>query len=132
MSFKKNIVTGLLTIGVSMASIHGYAQALTIVNNTDQDSTSVINGGLCSTVFGSDGVTKAHSTNVVSDKLIALACVLNSSNCKADIYMTNNCSGPVIASAVFDTKTGMKSIDVTSDMYRFGIGAFDITIDGNA
>lgn len=131
MKYRKSIFASALSIGLSLIAAQSFAaQALTIVNNTNQDSTSKINGGLCSTVFGSDGVTKAHSTHVVSDKIVALACMGNSSNCKADIYMTNNCSGPVIATAVFDTNTGVKSIDVVSDIYKFGIGPFNITIDG--
>lgn len=131
MHYRKSILASALTIGLSFISMQAYAaQSLTIVNNTNQDSTSRINGGLCSTVFGADGVTKAHSTHVVGDKIIALACVGNSSNCKAEIYMTNNCSGPVVGTAVFDTNAGIKSIDVVSDIYKFGIEPFRITIDG--
>jgi hypothetical protein len=131
MIHRKSILASALAIGVSLISAQSFAaQSLTIMNNTNQDSTSRINGGLCSTVFGSDGVTKAHSTHVVDSKLVALACMGNSSNCKAEIYMTNNCSGSVVGTAIFDTNTGIKSIDVTSDTYKFGIEPFKITIDG--
>lgn len=131
MHYRKSILASALTIGLSLISMQSYAaQSLTIVNNTNQDSTSKINGGLCSTVFGSDGVTKAHSTHVVSDKLVALACMGNSSNCKAEIYMTNNCSGPVVGTAIFDTNTGIKSMDVVSAIYKFSIEPFRITING--
>lgn len=131
MSFKKTIISSLLTIGIAAISMQANAgQSLTIVNHTNQDSTSIINNGLCSTAFGSDGVTSAQTTHVINDKLIALACFANSSNCKADIYMTNNCSGPIVATAIFDTKTGMKSISVFGDTYAFIMGAFDLTING--
>lgn len=128
MSISKKIINCIATTCLVTATTT-YAGSLTINNNTDFDSTSKINDGLCSTVFGSDGVTKAHSTHIISDKLISLACVLNSSNCKATIFMTNDCSGPIIANIILDTKTGIKNIDVLSSQFKFTAGTNEVSVD---
>lgn len=129
MLLKKSVCLIGLSIGLCLSAAPVFAQALTIVNNSNSPSTSIINNGICSSQLGSDGVTQPHTTHVVNDKIIALACFANPSNCKADVYMTNNCSGPLVATAVFDTKNGMKSIKNFSDKYKFTIGAFNIIID---
>lgn len=109
-----------------------FAGDLTLVNNTNQDSTSVINNGVCSTILGSTGITKAHSTNVVPESKINLACILNRSNCKADVYMTNNCTGKVVATVVMDTKKGIKSVDIKDKSYQIDAKDFRVELNGGA
>lgn len=122
----------MLVSFIAACSMPLIAQAadLTIVNNTNRDSTSVINNGACSTILGEHGITRAHSTNVVPSMTVAFACLMNRSNCRADVYMTNNCSGPVVATAFFDVKTGIKSVTMYDNSYAVSGGGFGITITG--
>lgn len=126
---KKSIAMIGLSVGLSVCSLSGYAQSLTIVNNTDLQSTSIINNGICSSQLGNDGITQPHSTHVINDKIIALACFGNTNNCRADVYMTNNCSGSLIATVTFDTKIGIKAIKNYSAKYNFTNDAFNIIIN---
>lgn len=123
---KKIMAFGLL--GFGLVSTAFAASDLTIVNNTNNDSTSIINNGICSNTL-SGGVTKAHSTNVVKKTVIGLACLGHASNCKADVYMTNNCSGNKVASVVFDTGSGIKSITMNSNNFHISGSGFRIQLD---
>lgn len=130
MSIKK-IITIIITAG--MTSLPLAAQAgLTIVNNTSKDSTSIINDGMCSNSL-SGGVTKAHSTNKVSDIVIGIACLGHSSNCKADVYMSNDCSGDKVSTVMFDTKKGIYNIEnVDETRYKVSGSGFTVKLDGGS
>jgi hypothetical protein len=123
----------LLAIALA-APLSAMAGALTIVNNTDQDSTSVINSGACSDILGDSGVTRAHTTNVVPENLVAKACIFNKVNCKAEIHMTSDCTGPVIATVVFDVKQGIKNIQPspTPEGYVVSGSGFTAVLDTGA
>jgi|SRR3990167_2091461 len=95
--------------------------SLTIDNQTDYYSTAKLNGAACSTILGDTGITKPHSVNTVSDLNVGIGCIMNKKNCKAELYMTNNCSGNVVAIIMFDTSKGIKSID------NKGIDGFSIS-----
>lgn len=126
---KLSVLAAIAGMAFPLAALAG--NDLTIVNNTNQDSTTVINGGLCSsTVLGSGGVTKAHSTNVVTAFKLALACISNKDNCSADIYMTNNCTGPKVGNVIFSTTTGIKSFNVYDATYVMAGAGFQAKIDG--
>lgn len=103
---------------------------LTITNNTNLDSTSIINRGLCSATLPTGGVTKAHTTNVISSFNLGLACVRDQRNCKADVYMTNNCTGPIIATVILDTKTGIKSVEMKDENYTITADKFKVVLSG--
>lgn len=128
-NFKKMILSGLCLISLSVP-FSLQAANLTIKNETNRDSTSIINHGACSTILGSSGVTKAHTTNVVSESTLLKACFLNRTNCQADVYMSNNCSGQKVATAIFDVYTGLKSVQVFDSSYTFDGNAFSIIISG--
>jgi len=123
--FKSIIAVG--TICLSSLALAG--QPLTIHDNTDFPSTTIANNGPCSSIL-SDGVTQAHTTNVVSEKSIKAACILNKENCDARVYLSNNCSGAFIAHVVFSINTGIKKIDneAGSDYCIKGSG-FDVILD---
>ena len=128
MLFKKTSI--ILTLSFSFISF-AYAD-LKITNNTNTPATSVINNGSCSDNLPNGyGVTQPHSTNAVPDWIIKLACLMHTKDCKAEVHMTNNCSGPVIASVIFDTKKGVQSIQNKDvDGYVVSGSGFDINIDG--
>ena len=108
-----------VAIGVSAISIVAYAQDLTIVNNTSQFSTSKINSSpFCSSMFGDWGITKPKSTNVIKDIHLKQACAFHKTDCKANIYMSKNCSGEVIGTVVFDVNKGTQSFNVINNKYE--------------
>jgi len=127
---KKNIayVVALLAMGTMVNAAQ--AADLTISNQTQHDSTCVINDGACSTILGESGVTHPHQTNVISSNKIKFACLLNRSNCKADVYMTANCTGPKIATVIFDTNSGIKTTTMYDNSYAINHEAFTITLSG--
>jgi hypothetical protein len=97
------------------------AAGLTIDNKTDFDSTSVLNNGACSTILGADGITKAHTKKTVASSRVRLACLGHWSNCKAVVYMTNNCTGPAVATVYFDVNTGIKKDTLVNHSDKFSI-----------
>ena len=110
-------------------------EALRITNNTNLDSTSKINGGSCSSsVLGESGITRAHSTNEVSNIKLRVACALNRENCVADVYMTTVCekSGqPKVATVVFSVNSGIKSVVMNTEIdnpYVITYSGFTTTI----
>jgi len=109
-----------------------FGPSLFVTNNTKFDSTSIINDGLCSSkVLGpKSGVTKAgEQRHEVTGGQLALACFKNHQNCKADIYMTDNCTGKKISSVVFSTSTGIKSFTTDDPSYRLTASGFFAQID---
>jgi hypothetical protein len=101
---------------------------LSITNNTDLPSTSIINGGLCSNILpGGAGITQPHSTNVVPQAIMNAACWVNRDNCTADIYLTDNCTGDKEGRVVISTTSGIKSITVDGKYSLKGSG-FNITL----
>jgi hypothetical protein len=131
MTMKKKVLTSLVIVSVSMPLL-AMAADLTIINNTNQDSTSIINGGPCSNILGASGVTRAHTTTVVPEYVIKRACIFNKSNCQADVHMTDNCSGPTIAKVVFDVNSGIKSVTPvnTSLGYSVSGNSYAASING--
>lgn len=114
-------------------SMLAYAD-LTITNNSSEDSTSVINGNKCSSiVLGEKGITRAHSTNVVDNRAIVMACITSPFNCKADVYMTANCTGEKIATAYLHTKNGIDHVEMSSNKYSIVApkGSWNITLNPN-
>lgn len=129
MSIRKTV----FLIAASLCSIiplQASAGDLVVNNRTDFDSTSIINNGACSDKLGSVGISRAHTEhNVVPDAKVRFACKINTKNCKAEVKITNNCSGPTIATVFFDVDGGIKQPVTTSDP-RFDIigSGFEITL----
>jgi hypothetical protein len=111
-----------LLMSTSLLALPITARAdLTIVNNTDQDSTSIVNGGACSTILGEIGITRAHSSNTLDYIIMRIACGMHPNDCVADVYMTDNCSGPKVATVTMDINKGISTIQET--------GAYSLTQD---
>jgi hypothetical protein len=129
MSVKKMLSIGLLAISFSTAS-HA---VLNIMNNSNKDSTAIINGGMCSSAaLGDSGITKAHSPNTISDFVIWYTCRATPHDCKADVYMTKDCyasGASKVATVVFDTQIGIKSISSFSDEFIVSGSAFSMQIN---
>lgn len=123
----KSIFTSLIALGFTFPII-AQGGDLSIINNTNYDSTSIINEGACSTLLGEIGTTRAHNSNVIPEYVVNMACLLNQKNCRADVYLTNNCTGPVIATVFLDTKTGVKSWTVNDATYHIEASGFSISL----
>lgn len=118
MSFKKNLIKTLIVITASALPLVAQADKLTIVNDTNRDSTSIINGGSCSQdVLQEGGVTRRHATNTVSATNVFLACRRDPANCQADVYMQEHCKGPKIGTVIMDTSKGIKSVTMIDNSY---------------
>lgn len=131
MSLKKTVLSSLLITGLTLP-LFAQANDLTITNNTDQDSTSKINQGLCSKdILGPNGITYKHSTRVIKNVQIKVACMAKPEDCKADVYMTNNCTGSVITTIDFSVTKGIKGHTPVVNGYRLTVeNPFKVTLDG--
>jgi hypothetical protein len=102
---------------------------LTIVNNTDFDSTCVVNDGMCSNELGDQGITHAHTSNLIEQIQLYIACGISTSNCKADVYMTPDCSGPVVGTVILDINEGITQVTDTGPYKLTATNPFEIHID---
>ena len=128
-------MTTLLAACCSLATLamaKPAASDLTIHNNTDFASTSKSNHGGCSYKLA-HGITEPHTTNTVDKTTVGLACMASPTDCVTDIYITRDCSGPIIATITFDTQTGIKGTPTSNDpRFNFTVdpnNRFAITID---
>src|SRR3990167_7035514 len=112
MFIKKLLATSLMTLGITLP-FSAIAGDLHLWNYVNLPSTTLINDMACSSILGEKGKTKPCEKNHVVDDatLRNKACFFNIHDCKADLYMTNDClsSGkPKIATVYFDVDTGLK------------------------
>jgi len=134
MLVKKSIITSLLAISVTSLPVLAQAGDLDVSNNTDEYSTTyILNpiGKVCSsTALGDDGITKPRQQNhIISEGKLNLACFADKTNCVAEVYMTNDCSGDKVATVTFDTSTGVKSISMSSNKYVISGSGFKLQMD---
>ena len=119
---KKIFTTGILMLSAALPFTL-QAQTLHLENHTDQDSTTFINGK-CSTYYlGKAGVTPKHGDRNVPEWQVKLACRASDPNpCKGDVYMTNNCTGPIVAHGEFSPDKGVNNLVVlTPDKYKINV-----------
>lgn len=131
MSIRKILAVASATFLVALP-IHAEAGDLVLNNRTDYDSTSIINNGACSTILGEAGIARAHTEgNTVPDKKIRFACILNRHNCRADVYLTANCTGSKIFTVFFDVDSGIKTGEtiVYDSKYNLVGSGFNMTIE---
>lgn len=132
MQIQKKYLASLLIIGTINLPLSTYAGNLIVSNNTNQDSTSIINHGACSnTLPGGIGITHAHQTNSVPETILKLACLTNTTNCQADVYMTSNCTGPAIGTVTLNVSTGITGVyNIPGSGYVINGGGFNIQVSG--
>jgi hypothetical protein len=87
-----------------------------VTNNTDLNSTGIINGGFCSSNFGEQGIIKAHSSITIYKSQLQLACGTNTQACTTDLYMSNDCSGPKVGTITLNIDEGVTKVEATSDL----------------
>ena len=115
-----------------VASALSIGNSLTIRNHTNHDSTSIINDGRCSVdVLHEGGVTRKHTDKTIPAAALLAACLGHFSDCKADVYMTDNCTGAKVAVVHFSIYTGIIQPIVTLDPSYIMTGTgFEAQIDG--
>ncbi len=131
MSIRKSICVIAASI-ISILPFQVNAQNLIINNRTDFDSTSIINNGLCSSALGEVGISRAHTeNNVVPESKLKFACKFNPKNCRADVYLTANCTGSKVATVLFDLDQGIKGASVYDSRYEISGTGYVITMSQN-
>lgn len=146
MFVKKTLVT-LVALGLSVP-VFAIPSTLHIQNNTKRDSTTITNGGACSSALGEVGITRSGKGNDVPIEKVGQACsasIIKKTDCKADVYMTDKCnivdrSAKPIGTVYFDIqkKDGkyygeglVQSKTVIHDSsYSVGGKGFDLSING--
>ncbi len=127
---KLSVVLSALALPMS-----ALADSLTIVNNTNAYITSTVNpgtsGSLCSSSMpGGYGITPPHSTKSIPSLAVVAACGFSHQHdCKADIHLSNDCSGPAIGRAMFDTSKGILEAGSNDTNYHITYSGFTATID---
>lgn len=110
MDYKQLLTNSMVVIGLGCFTSVAFAKELKIINNTNEASTCRTAKGCSTDLLGMVGITPAHDNRTYSDAKIRIACKDQLENCVADVYMTNNCTGPVVASAAFALHSGLISI----------------------
>jgi hypothetical protein len=104
MLVKKTLMTGMLMLSASLPLM---ANALTIENKSQFDSASEINGGWCTSFWGSLGITKAGTSNTIDPGFVNMLCAANMNNCTAVVYPNTSCTpGTAIGIVHFSTTAG--------------------------
>ena len=121
----KKILFGVLLSTLAFSACADGVHDLDLVNNTNQDSTAIINGGACSTSLPNGyGITKAHSSNHIPGRIVKGACGRDrQENCSAKVYMTNHChlnGEKEVADAEFNVNTGDVKITMTEEGKKQG------------
>lgn len=127
MYFKKTIAISIAFIAIGLSlNAEASGPSLRIVNNTNNASTikvKMIDGSnevlVCSNQFGAlpnDGVLPPHSYTDLTNVDISLACTLSNPNaCPLDIYLTKDCTGPVIGKIILNVTTGIQQFSTTQE-----------------
>lgn len=121
-------LTSALAILACSLSFTAHAK-LVVTNKTQFDSTTKT--FLCSTALGEAGVTHPGQTNTLTDAQVKSACLFSQQNCVADVFLTNNCSGPSIATVTMDIKSGIKSVEMKDNNYQIDYsnnGDYDFSV----
>lgn len=135
MLYKQLVTKSMIAMGLSCLSTLALASAtLEIVNNTDEPSTCVTYGsGKCSaTVLPKDGITPPHGKKTFGDGQLRIACYPNLNKCTAEIHMTDDCTGLVVATAEYNTGAkGQKAGIVSFTTMPGGKYVIDAPIGGS-
>lgn len=116
----------------ALLSLSTQAAELTTTNNTDFDSTVKVTSGRFHPCAGSIGeYTPAHGERVTPWGQVRGLCLSSGDNCTADIYMTKDCSGPVIGVASMDLSHQKITMLVSLDpRYNFHLeGSTHVVLD---
>lgn len=131
-------VLSLLGISIGSFSLLAFADTLNVasdllfINNTDKFVTSKLNDGICSSKIPGGSPTSPHTQKKVPAWQVELGCTGHAEACKADVYITKDCTGQNIGTVVLNTKTNQViSINMHSTSYNISKSGFSFTLDPN-
>lgn len=127
----KKITTIILSTACAFAAGSALADAntLTVVNNSESDSTMMINNKCTSDILGERGITRSHQSNSYIAPLVKLACG-PSQPCSATLYASYDCTGDDIGTGEIDTTSLLiKQISSQPGHDVEGVGTSTITIN---
>lgn len=107
-----------LSFGIAPLAAHA---DFTIYNNTNYPATASVATSPCSNAAGERGIIQPHGNVVVPDWAAGLYCTLD---CKAQVYMSRNCSGRSAATVIGNTRVGVKKVE------NHNINGFSVTANG--
>lgn len=81
---------------------------VSIANNTNAAATALTTTSPCSSAAGDQGVIKPHSNVVVPQWVVGLYCAFG---CDINVYISNNCGGPKIATIHATADRGVTNIN---------------------
>ncbi len=133
----KPVLISMISASITLIASNVQAQSLYTHNITNADATCIINDGFCSTdILHEKGITHPGAVNETSRESLLRACIGNKTDCKADIYMTNNCDktgASKIATVKFDVlNEGFKSVEMFDNNYKIEGQGFDLFISGGS
>lgn len=125
MSLKKHFAVSFTALLLSAPFVAFAGIDLTINNQTNFDSASAVNGGLCSTKLPfKNNFTPRGQSNVISAISLSVACGRNRTSCSAVIYANKDCAQPAdpngvgaIGTAVINLDTGVQRVDITDKRF---------------
>ena len=112
MKIRRLIARRLAVLLVGFIPLAPFADNLEIWDDTDYNATFRVNQGDCSAVvLGKDGLTKAKSWSNVDMGAVISLCDKNQDKCSVDIYMTDDCTGSIVGTAIMNTAEGITSVE---------------------
>lgn len=111
----KGVITKIATLCVislfnAQAVLATSSNDLILLNNLHKELSFRVygaEGNHCSTEFG---ILKSQSYNKISQKQLVKACPNYLDSCRAYVYLSNNCTGEVIAYLTFSDYEGIQSL----------------------
>lgn len=125
--------TALMGAALALLSMPLIANAdLLTTNNTDEDSTVKVTSGKFHPCAGSIGqFTPAHGELRTPWGQVRGLCLSSGDICTADLYMTKDCTGPVVGVATLDlSKQTITAIYSLDPRYNFHVeGSTHVVLD---
>ncbi len=128
MKIKGLALLGALTLSAIPFAANALGQDMVINNSSNNVATASAGISPCSGSIGDRGIIKPHSNVTIPSWAVGMYCT---SDCKAQVYMSKNCSGKSIATVTANVREGVKKIENHGvDGYQVVGSGFNVTIEG--
>lgn len=130
MKIKSLALLGAIALSTVSYAAYATGKDMTINNNSDAVATASAGVSPCSGSIGDRGIIKPHSNVVIPSWAVGMYCT---SDCKAQVYISKNCSGKSIATVTANVRDGVKKIENHDvDGYQVVGSGFNMSIEGAA
>jgi len=121
-----NFAKTLCLLSLITSSIFAYAD-IQVTNNTDSFGTAKLTLTPCSSRDGSNGILQPHSQMIIPSSDLSIC---GSSGCDVHVYMSQNCSGTMVAKVQVSKTQGVMNIqNLDSSEFILSGGGSSITAD---